>query len=224
VRPFSEGLAYVTLHLKGREFPSAFIDKRGKAIIQFPEGLGDAGPFSEGIAPVRLKGYTSVGKLGYIDRSGTLIVPHSLALGGPFRDGLAAVVFDGQCFVEARNGGVRGTPPSTPSATSCGGVPAFITKRCGEGFIDAKGRVVYRFDGVRDFSEGLAAVEKVGKWGFINRTGAFVIEPVFESARSFSAGLAAVQSSGKWGYIDRTGKWVIPPRYSSADDFRMALR
>jgi hypothetical protein len=219
VHAFSEGLAAVTYHLKGSDFPAAYIERSGKVIIEFPKGVAKAGPFSEGLAGVRMVGYTSVGKLGYIDRSGTLVVPYQFAVGGAFHEGLAAVVFDGQCYVEARDGSSRSTPPSTPAATSCGGVPNFITKRCGEGFIDKTGKVVFRFQGARDFSEGLAAVEKDGKWGFIDPDGRLRVHPTFEAAGSYNGGLAPAKRNGKWGYVDRAGQRVIPPRFENADDF-----
>lgn len=61
------------------------------------------------------------------------------------------------------------------------------------------------------FSEGLAKVQKTNKWGFIDKTGNFVVQPTFEDALNFSEGLAAVQQGkeGKWGFIDKTGKVVI---------------
>ena len=48
------------------------------------------------------------------------------------------------------------------------------------GYIDKSGKVVIepQFDYVRDFSEGLAVVEKDGKWGVIDKNGKVVIEPL----------------------------------------------
>jgi hypothetical protein len=219
VEPFSEGLAAVTGQLQGNDFPAAYIDRTGRSVIEFPKGVAAAEPFSEGLAAVRLHGYTSVGKLGYIDRTGTVVIPYQFALGGPFHDGLAAVVLDGQCYVEERNGEPRTTPPSVPAETSCGGVPNFVTEQCGEGFIDRSGKIAFRFQGVRDFSEGIAAVAEGGRWGFINRDGRFRIFPRFEAAGSFSGGFAAAKENGKWGYIDSTGQWAIQPQFSRADEF-----
>jgi hypothetical protein len=223
VQPFSEGLAAVTLPLKEYDFPAAYIDKGGRVVVEFPKGLATAGPFSEGMAAVRLNGYSRVGKLGYVDRSGAVVIPYQFATGGPFKEGLAAVVFDGQCYIEARDGSNRGTPPSVPAATSCGGVPPFITKRCGEGFIDRSGKTVFRFESTTDFSEGVAAIERSGKWGYIDPKGHDVIRSRFDAARPFSEGVAAVKLAGKWGYVDRSDRWVILPRFDRADDFSDGL-
>jgi hypothetical protein len=222
VQPFSEGLAAVT-RFEGNRFQTAYIDKRGATAIKLLDGFMEAGLFSEGLAAVRENGSVSVGKLGYIDRSGTTVIPYQFADGGPFHEGLAAVIFDGQCYIEARDGSSRGTPPSVPGVTSCGGVPSFITQRCGEGFINKTGKMVFRFDSARDFSEGFAAVEQRGKWGFIAPDGKFRIEPQFEAARSYSGGLAAVKREGKWGYVDSTGQWIIQPQFHTADDFSDSL-
>ncbi|EAK1349894.1 WG repeat-containing protein, partial [Campylobacter coli] len=50
------------------------------------------------------------------------------------------------------------------------------------GFIDKSGKIVIepKFDGVGNFSEGLAGVELNGKWGFIDKSGKIVIEPKFD--------------------------------------------
>jgi hypothetical protein len=49
-----------------------------------------------------------------------------------------------------------------------------------------------------------------GKWGYIDRTGKFIIRPQFDEALNmeFSNGLARVKIDGKWGYINKTGKFV----------------
>jgi hypothetical protein len=57
------------------------------------------------------------------------------------------------------------------------------------------------------------------RWGYINETGATVIEPQFDVAREFSGPLAAVRINGKWGYVNLTGGLQVTPLYDSAGDF-----
>jgi len=87
-----------------------------------------------------------------------------------------------------------------------------------------------QFDQAYSFSEGLAAVETgfraeggkkvAGKWGFIDKSGKFVVSPRFELTMKFSEGLArASEDLGSWGFIDRTGRFLIAPKYSQAWDF-----
>jgi len=64
-----------------------------------------------------------------------------------------------------------------------------------------------KFRNAMQFSEGLAAVQVDGKWGYIDQKGQFVIEPRFLTARDFKQGRAKVEvEPDRRCYIDRTGK------------------
>lgn len=67
--------------------------------------------------------------------------------------------------------------------------------------------------------EPLFRVCRDGRWGFINRSGAEVIEPKFRDASSFSDSLAAVRLNGRWGFINPEGAFVIQPTYDYALSF-----
>ena len=92
-----------------------------------------------------------------------------------------------------------------------------------EGMIDAAGKLILPpcFDGLDDYSEGLARFERDGLWGYVDATGEVEIPPTFPWAEAFHGGLAWVQMRGhalemdaRWGVIDRTGKTVVPPEYT----------
>lgn len=100
------------------------------------------------------------------------------------------------------------------------------------GYIDKDGQLIipFQFDAIvageggeslefNDFSEGLAAVSKNDKYGFIDTKGKVVIEPKYEWASSFSDGLAIVSVEGLYGAIDKQGKTVIPFEYQALADF-----
>lgn len=71
-----------------------------------------------------------------------------------------------------------------------------------------------QYDMARKFSEGVAAVELNGKWGFIDTTGRQVIPFEYRDAFDFSEGLACIENDDfLWGYIDKTGSVVIKPKY-----------
>ena len=58
-------------------------------------------------------------------------------------------------------------------------------------------------------------VNKDGKYGFIDETGEWIVQPRFELAHGFTKdGLAPVRVDGKWGFIDEKGMWIIPPKFS----------
>src|SRR5690606_18758861 len=63
------------------------------------------------------------------------------------------------------------------------------------------------------FSEGLAAVKKGGKWGYIDVNNKAVIDFQFDYARRFKQGRAIVQKGDCYGVINKEGKFVIPPYY-----------
>jgi len=102
------------------------------------------------------------------------------------------------------------------------------------GFIDKKGKFVinpqfgdivpevarvlpayysYGLSSECGFSEGLAAVEVVEGWGYVNKEGKFIINPQFDDAMPFSEGLAGVKIGGNFGFIDKSGKYVINPQF-----------
>ncbi|MBV9957027.1 MAG: WG repeat-containing protein [Acidobacteria bacterium] len=66
----------------------------------------------------------------------------------------------------------------------------------------------------------MAAVSKDDKWGFIDKTGSFVIKAKFDGAGDFAEGLAPVKADSKWGYVDKSGQIVIEPQFGLAQSFR----
>jgi hypothetical protein len=90
-------------------------------------------------------------------------------------------------------------------------------------------QIAPQFTGATRFSEGLASVQtavRVGNkteylWGYIDKSGRFVIKPQFISPGVFVNGLAHQTISefwgipapspgfhNEWGYINRAGKYV----------------
>ena len=80
-----------------------------------------------------------------------------------------------------------------------------------------------QYTNVFSFSEGLASVNVVWKWGFIDKTGKQVIPCLYDDADSFSEGLATVKVGIKWGFIDKTGKQIIPCLYDEVFSFSEGL-
>lgn len=168
-----------------------FINAAGEKVI--PPDLDEAGPFSEGLASVKINR-----KWGYINETGTMVIQPRFDAAGEFHSGLAEVVFD-----ETKVFGLKIPRPRA----------AFINRQ-GEEIIDCA-----RFQSHSEFQEELAAVQIDNKWGFINTLGQITIQPEFEAAFNFSEGLSLVFKNEKYGFITPNGDWQISPQFESASDF-----
>ena len=154
----------------------------------------EARDFHEGLAAVK-----SHDRWGYIDYLGRIAIPfiHRVPEAGDFSDGFA---FVGDHYIDTE------------------GRPAFA--RIDE---DTDERIERFFTNGLPFSQGLAAVQSGGQWGFIDLMGNYVIAPSFERVGSFVDGLAPARHKGLWGYINDRGIFVIPPRFTRANDFHEGL-
>ena len=92
------------------------------------------------------------------------------------------------------------------------------------GCIDESGRILgdgVKWNGIGDFSDGMAKVKLNGKYGFINADGVQVGDVRWDTVKDFSSGYAGVQENGKWGFIDHGNTLVIPCRYLEVNDFKV---
>jgi len=65
------------------------------------------------------------------------------------------------------------------------------------------------------FSEGLAAASLPGqRFGYIDKTGRFVMPPIYDDAQPFSCGLALVTGDDEEDeyYIDKSGRKALVPK------------
>ena len=80
-----------------------------------------------------------------------------------------------------------------------------------------------KYNSIKETQEGLAAVQKGYRWGFVDEQGVEVISPKYGLVWDFNDGLAIVQLNGKLGFVNKTGKEVVPLKYSSTGSFREGL-
>jgi hypothetical protein len=82
------------------------------------------------------------------------------------------------------------------------------------GLVNAQWMLVVpvKYDNVSTVSEGLVAVQLLGKWGFVSITGSAgagaskeAIQLIYDKVSDFSGGYARVQRGGKWGFIATDG-------------------
>jgi WG repeat protein len=200
---FSEGLCVVG----NREGKKGYIDEKGRLVTPYKYTL--ASGFSEGLACVNLGDH-----FGFIDKTGSMVIEPKFTSPGGFKEGLALTRIGGKT-IDPRPGAIIGEP--------LGGRLVYIDKS-GKTIIELDEGI----DQARRFSDGLAPVEVLKNdnylyWGYIDRTGKFVIEPQFGDAGRFSEGFAPIFLNGKWGLIDKTGKILFQTKFSLMHEFRGGL-
>ncbi len=72
-----------------------------------------------------------------------------------------------------------------------------------------------RYDNVRKFREGFAAVERNHKSGFINPQGQIVVKIIYDQVEDFNNGFAIVRKGNKWGAVNRTGEEIVPCQFDT---------
>ena len=150
---FSEGLAAVGIG-SGDDYKFGFIDKTGKMVIdpQFQWAFG----FSEGLAAVKV-----ANKWGYIDKKGSWIIRPTFDNADPFSEGVAAVAVNGKWgYVDSSRRFV--IEPRFNEAQPFRGGLAFVKI----GGYDAKAII-----------DVIGSFDAEGKWGYIDKTGAYVWQP-----------------------------------------------
>ena len=191
---FSEGLAVAGKRVPDTNGRWGFIDETGTYAIDAKFIM--VKPFSEGLAAVVLKeNEDAYSKLGYVDRTGRMVIPPRFSGEGVsergFSEGLAAV-------------------------------KVYVDKTDKWGYIDKSGKFVIepQFAAAGPFSEGRAMVGIAEpswsinyKWGFIDTEGRWIAKPQYASGDYFSEGLAPVLVKDKVGFIDLQGRMAIEPQF-----------
>lgn len=166
------------------------------------------------------------GKKGYINKSGSEIIPLKYDLAYPFKEGLAQVsVHSGYTYncgyINKAGNEVIPLKYSSASWWFQNGT-AVVGKDNKKFVIDKNGNIVLdlstMYDGVEPFSEGLAWVSKNYKCGYIDMSGKEVIPMIYDYVwgdtrdirRNFENGIAPARISGKHGCIDADGNEIIP--------------
>ncbi|HEY0652926.1 MAG TPA: WG repeat-containing protein [Chryseosolibacter sp.] len=92
--------------------------------------------------------------------------------------------------------------------------------------VDMNGLIAERFDSpestqeLYEESEGLRAIKKDNRYGFVDNRGRLRIANRYENVRSFSNSLAAVMIRGKWGFINHDDQIAIQPVYDHVEQFK----
>ena len=196
------------------EGASKIYDPEGRFAVQCDEYMG-FGVFRDGLLPIK-----QGGKWGVVNRDGHVVVKPVYENVANFFEGKAAVKLEDKWGYIDRAGNLI-IKPTFKVATHFSEGLAVVYIGGLFRYINADGSSAFPrgFPAASMFVKGLAAVKdpRTQLFGYIDRTGNYVIAPQYKSARYFSDGLAAVtyatgrnkQNNEEMGYIDHKGVMVI---------------
>lgn len=218
---FHEGLAVAAVE-RGQDDRWGYVDKSGRWAIE--PRFAAASPFNSGRASVMVDDRWCL-----IDATGRFVVPP-----GTYKD--VSGVSDGLCrfSIETQDkprygfldpdGNVAISPRFLHASQFFDGVCMVAPEKGKCGAINTSGEFVIepKYYALDDSSEGLIKAQpgRECKVGFLDQSGAWVIQPSFEDPRDctqrisvscFQQGLCAVNSEAGCGFIDHSGAYVIGP-------------
>jgi len=172
------------------------------------------------------------GKWGFLSATGKILIEPKFDFAGDFEAGFAKVGLENKLrLIDAAGKEQFQFPAGIQRTRGIAEGRIWVeepTKRKW-GLCDTQGKILLepKFDDVREFSEGLAAVNvgakredaRVfdGEWGYVNTKGELVIPLRFEFAQPFSEGLAEVWEKESALFIDKAGKVVLDIRKIESD-------
>lgn len=169
-----------------------FINKTGEFVIH--PIFNEAKCFSEKIATVK---YPERNTWSLINEDGELIRHTNFQLIHPFFEGKAAAlppnsgwVFinkNGDIIIEYKGSGLMGKKGFETAYSFSDGMALVRPENQYYGYIDTSGKMAIKdiFVEALGFSHGLAAAKKDESWGFVNKNGEWIVEPIYNFVNSF---------------------------------------
>ena len=198
-----------------------FIKQDGNYLV-YPK-FEEVMTFSEGTAAVCLNE-----KWGYIDSTGNYIIRPAYDDATVFSEGKAFVMGEaGEFLCINKNQDTLFTLHNTKICNVFNKEYAEITQQEGVRYLDKNGKItnikipisVKEVKPQPYYINGVAlSKDKSGKYGYINKKGKYIIDPVYEAAGDFKGDIAYVKMDGKIGFINRKGDLLIEPRYEASYD------
>lgn len=169
----------------------------------------------------------NVGKWGYIDKTGKVVIKPGFERADNFHEGLAAATMPRGKVGYIDLMGHMVIKPQFDDAHDFKDGVALVYVNGKYGYIDRTGRYIVRPLFVRaatEFSEGLAYVERDDEWGgYIDRKGIVVMKWRFEHMPPPGKGWTKTRIADERGYINKSGKMLTEPGFRSAGNFSEGL-
>lgn len=186
-----------------------YIDADGNLKIDYKYGF--ASTFEDGLACVNMNG-----NYGYIDLEENIVIPFEYMDARGFADGLAAVSKGtGYGYINASGEVVIDYNFLKPGTFQNGYAYALFKGEAEFNWIDHLGNVVFSegYDNIRTIRDGIAAVQKDNKWGYVNAEDEVVIPFEYTDALGYNDGLAPVRIDNSWYVIDANNNIVLESKY-----------
>ena len=254
---FEDGVARVKKGVRNFSSPrSILIDANGEELgpdlkdadgVEVPEGYRvlSGCEFSEGLLPLREDGYDESPKkryeipqlFGFMNESGTIVIPPRFSRAYSFFNGRAIVGVGGRiggegCVIDlegAKYGVIdkRGeflVSPEYESLGTYGDSLYSFWRGPNGGIVDASGRIVTELENCYEkihFRNGFAVAEwgEDSKVGYLGPDGKVLVEPKFEFGYEFECSRALVRVDGMYGFIDTSINYIVEPIYEDANSF-----
>lgn len=174
------------------------------------------GWFADGLARAQIGS-----KYVYINLQGKIVLAGDYDMARSFEDGVAKVEKGNSTYMINTKGEKVNlfTYPSEFGDGLCVGVKfSKEESKWYYGYADKKGKLAIpcEFEKAYKFEDGMALVQKDGKWGYIDTNGNWIIYREFDESFHFSTeGVAEVVQNGKWGLLTKDGDYVLPCEYDS---------
>jgi len=188
-----------------RDGKTGYVDRSGRMVI--PARFDYAGRFNEGLAAAR-----SGKAMGYIDCTGAWAIPPKFSWTQGCQEGWCRAAYPKQepYFLVDRAGKELRVESLRALYLPREGIAVGMAELNRYGFVDVKTRRVVgpQFTNAEsEFAEGLlGACKQWQQCGYVDRTGAWAIPPVYVGVASFSEGLAHVWLKDESFYIDHQGR------------------
>lgn len=191
-----------------------YYDRSGK--LRIPHMYDDAYDFQNGTAKISFEE-----KEGYIDGYGAFLVSPAYERIEQFRDTLYTFEEDGLIGIMNRKCQIYKEPKFSQIGPLLNGLAIAEFEESGEVvYLNGRGDIVIQ-NGLStypnfllkgEFRHGLAIAMKDGKYGKIDTTGKFIIQPKFENI-GIGNGIFPVQKNNVWGLMNSAGAMLIKPVY-----------
>ena len=211
------------------EFGTAIVEKNNLTGIINSRGDYVVKPIYESISPYK-EGravYVLNGNMGVMDERGKAITKKAYNFIGDYIEGRAVIGVnnpDGTYYYGYidRYGNEIVSPKFLEATEYKDGVALVKSKTKEYGLINREGRFInkYKYEYVSQYGDGaLIFADSInGPFGYINKKGQVIIEPIYKMANGFKDGLAVVSTedvyNSKYGAINLKGNYVYQQIYS----------